>query len=133
MKFLVDESVEYPLVFHLRSLGFNVLSVAEEFPSLEDKKVLRMAEKEKRIIISNDKDFGELIFRQRRKHKGVILFRLKKEDVSSKIKHLDALGVINLAHSQYLVQHERESRKAQSFQRFAGRTVFQVSFEKQPR
>jgi len=91
MKFLVDESCEYPLVSFLRNLGFDILSVAEEFPSLEDKEVLKVAIKEKRIIITNDKDFGELIFYQKKKPQGVILFRLKEENARSKIKRLETI------------------------------------------
>lgn len=91
MKFLVDESVEYPLVLYLRNLGFDTLSVAENFPSFEDEEILKIANKEKRIIITNDKGFGELIFYQKKKHQGVILFRLKGEDASSKISRLDTI------------------------------------------
>ncbi|MBL7159810.1 DUF5615 family PIN-like protein [Candidatus Microgenomates bacterium] len=91
MKFLVDESVEYSLVLYLRNLDFNTLSIAEKFPSLEDEKVLKIANKEKRIVITNDKDFGELVFYQKKKHRGVILFRLREEDASSKICRLDKI------------------------------------------
>ncbi len=41
-----------------------------------------MAHQEQRVLITNDKDFGELIFRQRLPHAGVILFRLKKGDIA---------------------------------------------------
>lgn len=88
MRFLVDESVEYRLVTFLRNLGFDTLSVAESFPSLDDKTVLSTAYKENRIIITNDKDFGELIYRLRLPHKGVILFRLTEENYQSKEKKL---------------------------------------------
>lgn len=91
MKFLVDESVEYSVVSFLRSLGYDTYSIAEQSPSLEDKSVLSIAYDEKRILITNDKDFGELIYRIKLPHKGVILFRLWKEDGDSKIKRLKRL------------------------------------------
>lgn len=91
MKFLVDESVEYSVVSFLRSLGYDTHSVSEQSPSLEDKSVLSIAYDEKRILITNDKDFGKLIHRIKLSHRGVILFRLWKEDGDSKIKRLKLL------------------------------------------
>ena len=84
MKFLVDESVEYRIVAFLRNLGYNTLSVAESFPSVDDKTVLATAYQEYRIVITNDKDFGELIYKLQLPHKGIILFRLFEENYQSK-------------------------------------------------
>jgi len=47
--------------------------------SIEDHEVLEIARAEDRILITNDKDFGELIYRQQLEHTGVILFRLRDE------------------------------------------------------
>lgn len=91
MKFLVDESVEYRLVLHLRSLSYDTYSVAEQSPSLDDKSILEFAYSHGRILITNDKDFGELIYRLKLPHRGVIFFRLKNEDSRSKIKTLELL------------------------------------------
>ena len=91
MKFLIDESVEYSLVITLRKLGYNVSSVSEESPSLEDRDVIGLAYSEERVIITNDKDFGELIYRQKFSHKGVILFRLKSENKETKLNRLKIL------------------------------------------
>jgi predicted nuclease of predicted toxin-antitoxin system len=91
MKFLIDESVEYSLVLALRNLGYDVSSVVEQSPSIEDKDVLDLAYQEDRIIITNDKDFGELIYKFMFPHKGVILFRLRNEDKESKFKRLKIL------------------------------------------
>lgn len=43
---------------------------------LDDKRVLRLAEREGRVLVTNDKDFGELIFLQGRRVPGVLLLRL---------------------------------------------------------
>ncbi|MBI2405245.1 DUF5615 family PIN-like protein [Candidatus Gottesmanbacteria bacterium] len=91
MKFLIDESVEFSVVSFLRSTGHDIIAIAEDFPSLQDADVLRFAVKERRILITNDKDFGELIFLHRLPHKGVIFFRLSKEDAGSKIEKLKLL------------------------------------------
>ncbi|MBI2045239.1 DUF5615 family PIN-like protein, partial [Candidatus Pacearchaeota archaeon] len=63
VKFLVDESSGFKLYKFLLERGFNVKFVGEIMPSASDENVLYFAEKEKRILITNDKDFGELIFR----------------------------------------------------------------------
>jgi len=91
MKFLVDESVEYRIVIFLRELGFDALSVAEDFPTTADNQILTRAFREDRIVLTNDRDFGELIYRHQLPHKGVIFFRLRDEVASSKIERLKNL------------------------------------------
>lgn len=88
MKFLVDESVEYPLVNLLRDLGHDIVSIAENQTGLRDEDVLYKAFRDKRILITNDKDFGELTFLKKLSSVGVILFRLPEEDVESKKRRL---------------------------------------------
>jgi len=88
MKFIVDESVEYRLVIFLRNLHYNVLSVAEKFSGLDDRTILQIANKEKRILITNDKDFGNLIYKFNFHYYGVILFRLDEENYQIKIQRL---------------------------------------------
>lgn len=91
MKFLIDESVEYSLVTDLRKLGYDVSSIAEDSPSLQDVYVLRKAFANTKILITNDKDFGELIYKNNIPHKGVILFRLRSENKDSKLQRLHLL------------------------------------------
>lgn len=91
MKFLVDESVEFSVVLFLRDSGHDVIAVAENFPSLEDTKVLLFGKNERRIVITNDKDFSGLIFLHQLPHAGVIFFRLPEEDAESKIEKLKLL------------------------------------------
>ena len=86
MRFLVDESSGMALVHFLRSKGYNTLAVSEIMPKANDIAVLKRALREKRILITNDKDFGELIFRSGKKHCGVILLRLKDERPTIRIK-----------------------------------------------
>lgn len=91
MRFLIDESVEYRVVEFLRSEGHDVITVAENAPGLRDTDVLSFAYKTKRILLTNDKDFGTLVFVGRHLHAGVILIRLSKEDAVSKIDKLQAV------------------------------------------
>ena len=66
MKFLADESIDFPVIHLLRQHGFDVRSVSEEFPSKEDEFVLEAANMDDRVLITSDKDFGELVYRLKR-------------------------------------------------------------------
>jgi predicted nuclease of predicted toxin-antitoxin system len=63
MKFLADEGVDKSLVTLLRQSEWDVFYVAESASSLEDELVLELANSESRILITRDKDFGELVYR----------------------------------------------------------------------
>jgi predicted nuclease of predicted toxin-antitoxin system len=74
---LLDESAELRLAAFLRQAGHDVTSIVQDHPrSLPDEQVLEIAKAERRILITNDRDFGELSFRQQLPHAGVIYFRL---------------------------------------------------------
>jgi predicted nuclease of predicted toxin-antitoxin system len=92
MKFLLDESADFPLAGHLAGLGQDVTSIIRDYQrGIPDEEVLAIARREHRILITNDKDFGELIYRRRILHAGVILFRLDDEALATKIARLDAV------------------------------------------
>lgn len=76
MKFLADESVDQQIVDRLRVDGHEVWYVAEMEPGISDDVVLDRANQEMAILLTADKDFGELIFRQKRISMGVVLARL---------------------------------------------------------
>jgi len=79
MKFLFDESVELRLGSFLKAQGHDVKAIATDYTyGTEDEEVLKIAKSEQRILITNDKDFGELVFRYLHPHTGVILLRLKR-------------------------------------------------------
>jgi predicted nuclease of predicted toxin-antitoxin system len=73
--FLADESCDFLIVRKLRSAEYDVLSVAESFPSASDREVLEHAIKGDRILLTEDKDFGEWVFAHGEKIAGVILIR----------------------------------------------------------
>jgi len=64
MKFLADENVPLPSAVLLRCLGWDVRHIAEDCPSEKDSAVMKMAKDEERILITFDRDYGELIFRR---------------------------------------------------------------------
>ena len=76
MNFLVDEGVDRQIVDKLRQDGHSVLCIAEMAPGIGDDEVLEMANEQGASLLTSDKDFGELVYRQGRLTAGVILIRL---------------------------------------------------------
>jgi len=76
MNLLADENIEQQVVERLRQDGHAVLYVAEMEPGIPDELVLQRANDERSMLITGDKDFGELVFRQGLVHLGVVLIRL---------------------------------------------------------
>jgi predicted nuclease of predicted toxin-antitoxin system len=91
MKFLVDECTGPSVAKWLQDNGHEVFSVYEDARGAEDDIILQKAFKENWILITNDKDFGDKVYRNARDHKGVILLRLENERAESKIKILSHL------------------------------------------
>lgn len=90
MRFMLDESAHLGLVGHLGTLGHDVTVVGREYPpSLDDPAVLAIAQQEGRVLITNDRDFGELVFDRFRPHSGVILLRLKGLPLATQVARLD--------------------------------------------
>ena len=91
MRFLVDECTGSKVAEWLRDENHEVFSVFDEARGMTDDEVLVKALSENWILITNDKDFGEMVFRERRKHHGVIFLRLDDERATNKIEVLRQL------------------------------------------
>ena len=76
MNLLADESIDKQIVDALREKGYIVGYVAEMDPGISDDVVLDLANREGVLLLTADKDFGELVFRLRRLSSGVVLVRL---------------------------------------------------------
>lgn len=63
MNFLADENVDRQIVERLRCVGFNVRYIAETDAGISDDEVLDLANSEESLLLTADKDFGELVFR----------------------------------------------------------------------
>jgi predicted nuclease of predicted toxin-antitoxin system len=74
---LADENIEPSLVAWLRREGYEVISVRESARGATDEEVLQMAGRTDAILLTADKDFGELVFRQGRVAAGIILLRFR--------------------------------------------------------
>jgi predicted nuclease of predicted toxin-antitoxin system len=78
VRFLADENLPRDLVLWLREQGHDVSWIGAEAPGSEDPEIASAADREQRVLITFDKDFGELFFRQRLfAESGVILLRVK--------------------------------------------------------
>ena len=86
MRFLCDECVDQPIVDALRSDGHLASYVAEMNPGIPDEDVLEIATTEGAVLVTVDKDFGDLVFRQGRVHGGVVLLRLHGVDPAEKAR-----------------------------------------------
>jgi predicted nuclease of predicted toxin-antitoxin system len=91
MRFLVDECAGPAVADWLRSQGYDVFSIYDSARGLDDEAVIEKALLENWILVTNDKDFGEKVYRERRPHHGVVLMRLDDERSKSKIKVLKRL------------------------------------------
>ncbi|MEO1515355.1 MAG: DUF5615 family PIN-like protein [Bacteroidota bacterium] len=91
-KLVIDESVGYELVKILKEANFDLLSILETNPGVDDEKVLEIAFQEEAILLTEDKDFGELTYRMKRDSYGILLIRLI--DVDKQQKCNIVLGVI---------------------------------------
>lgn len=91
MRFLVDECTGSKVAKWLRDTNYEVFSVFDEARGMTDDEVLTKASSENWILITNDKDFGEMIFRERRTHHGIIFLRLDDERAANKIQVLEKL------------------------------------------
>src|SRR5690348_6389987 len=101
MRFLVDECTGPSVATWLRAQGHDVFSVYEQARGIDDDTVIQKAYGENRILITNDKDFGEKVYREQHPHHGVILMRL--EDDRSVVK-IETLRRLLHAHSDQLAE-----------------------------
>lgn len=93
MRFLVDECTGPRVAEWLRVEGHEVFSVFDDARGISDDEVFAKAFAEQWILITNDKDFGEIVFREQREHHGIIFLRLDDERAANKIEVLRQLLV----------------------------------------
>ncbi len=85
MKLLADECCDALLVAGLRQDGYDILYVMEYAPGADDESVLRQAANDQRILLTEDKDFGELVVRLGLPAYGIVLLRLNPADSAAKL------------------------------------------------
>jgi predicted nuclease of predicted toxin-antitoxin system len=88
VKFLADANVSMEMVAMLRDLGHDCMDSSKIPPRMQDVDVLRMAADDARIVLTSDKDFGELIFIHRIACSGVVLIRVASALESARVAHV---------------------------------------------
>ena len=88
MRFFADENLERPIIEGLRQKGHDIATVPPEEKGSPDPTVLALSSTEDRILITNDKDFAELVFLQRQVTAGVILIRLPRFRTIEKVERV---------------------------------------------
>lgn len=84
MQFLANENFPKPSISLLREMGFYAISVAEDFLGLTDEQVLSTAVQNDLVVLTFDRDYGELLFRYRMLSvAGVVYFRDVGQNPSS--------------------------------------------------
>lgn len=86
MNFVADEGVSRALVEALRENGHDVFHIAESSRGVADDEILEKANNEDRILITRDKDFGELVYKNKMLHAGIVLNRLHVLSTEKKIE-----------------------------------------------
>lgn len=91
MRFLVDECTGSGVAQWLLAQGHDVFSVCDEARGMKDGDIIQLAQSDCRIIVTNDRGFGAMIFRDGRAHCGAIFLRLRDERTPAKIAALEKL------------------------------------------
>ena len=120
MRILVDECLSRTLVDTLRERGHDVMFVRDDVRGLSDRMVLALAMGDNRILISEDRDFGVLTFRNRQPSLGVIIvtvssFRWPESRLAKHVADiLDELGESCVGHLTTIEPGRRRQRKFES-------------------
>lgn len=86
MNFIADENIEAEIVRVLRAHNHHVEYVAELHSGLDDVNILNHSFNSDKILLTQDKDFGELVYRNAKTHCGIILIRLHGMQETDKAK-----------------------------------------------
>jgi len=114
MRFLVDECTGPGVAAWLRKQNHEVFSVFEEARGMDDDPIIEKAFAENWILITDDNDFGEKVYREGRPHRGVVFLRLKDERTFVKIGVIQRLlaGYADQLADKFVVVTETKVRFA---------------------
>jgi predicted nuclease of predicted toxin-antitoxin system len=109
MRFLANENFPLASVGQLRAAGQDVVAVIQETPGARDPEVLQRAAAEARVILTFDRDYGELIYRRQLPvPPGVIYFRFDPLSPEEPAEHLlRLLAIADLLHKYTVVERDR--------------------------
>ena len=119
MKFLANENFPFPSIKLLRQAGHDVTSISELYPGISDFEVVEKAKIEKSIILTFDKDYGEIIFKLNiERPPAVVFFRFKGENPKIAGKMLVGLLELKLNLSNTFTVIEKESLRQRTYPNF---------------
>jgi predicted nuclease of predicted toxin-antitoxin system len=85
LKFLVDVGVSKKVEEYLKTQGYDTKNVRDVDTRMTDENIIRLAASEQRMVITMDKDFGELVYHSDIEHCGVLLLRMENATGSEKL------------------------------------------------
>ena len=85
---IADENISRTIIEVLRKNMYSVVSIKEQFPGLSDRQIIEIAGESDSLILTEDSDFGECIFRYRAKSKGILFLRYKYSERDRIIENL---------------------------------------------
>jgi predicted nuclease of predicted toxin-antitoxin system len=98
MIFLANENFPFPSIRLLRDSSYRVISIIEEMPGVKDRDVLKKANQENLIILTFDRDYGELIYRYNLPVPyGLLYFRFDPDTPEE-----PAIILLNILHENHL-------------------------------
>lgn len=109
MKFLLDENLGKEAAKFLKGLGHSAIRIREINPGIPDYEVLDLALSQRSVLITSDKDFGELVFKEKQPHTGVIFLRLEDESSDNKITALKFV-LPKYVVGKFIVVEEKEGK-----------------------
>ena len=95
MRFFADESCDFAIVRALRGAGHEVLAVAQTMSGAVDEVVLQLALLERRILLTEDRDFGQLVYASSQASSGVLYARYP-----APLRHRVAVEIVTLVAEQ---------------------------------
>ncbi len=116
MRFIVDECTGTRVAQYLREQGHEVFSVYEEARGMDDDGIIEKAFAGNWILITNDRDFGEKVYREKQPHRGIVFMRLEDERAANKIKVLRRFleNYADRLSNQFIVVTETQVRFART-------------------
>jgi predicted nuclease of predicted toxin-antitoxin system len=117
MKFLANENFPFPSIIFLRQAGYTILSVSELTPGISDYEVIDKAKSDNLIILTFDKDYGEIIFKHGQKNPPTVVFFRFKGETPESAGHLllDLLENKNLNIEDKFTVIERDSIRQRTY------------------
>lgn len=112
IRVLTDENIHPEVVSFLRTEGKGVRDVKEEgWMGMEDVKIIHRAEEEQRVIVTHDRDFGQLLIAQARVNVGIIYLRPGHIDPRFTIETLQVLFQYDRPDPPFIVVAERQKQQ----------------------